>query len=110
RSLLFPESPPPAYSGLLDFGGYARLKNPPVPVGRNVMVFGQSAFFGAFRRRPAASSPSPAGAGEDDRERTGSEVWWFHNGGASSPLRSLSPEERRQRILVSGHVIPRRTG
>lgn len=85
RSLVFPEQPPPQYSGLLDFGGYAQLDEPALEVGWNVMVFGKRAFFGAFR--------TPL----DQRGR--SEVWWFHNGGDAEPVRSLEPEQRRRRIL-----------
>lgn len=61
RSLILPSAPGPAYSGLLDFGGFARC-TVPIPAGVNVMVFGRRAFFGAFR--------TPAG-----------DIWWFHNGG-----------------------------
>jgi 2-polyprenyl-6-methoxyphenol hydroxylase-like FAD-dependent oxidoreductase len=59
RSLTIPRTPDPTYSGLLDFGGFARCPVP-VPTGVNVMVFGRRAFFGAFK--------TPMG-----------EVWWFHN-------------------------------
>jgi 2-polyprenyl-6-methoxyphenol hydroxylase-like FAD-dependent oxidoreductase len=39
RSLTIPRTPDPTYSGLLDFGGFARCPVP-VPTGVNVMVFG----------------------------------------------------------------------
>jgi 2-polyprenyl-6-methoxyphenol hydroxylase-like FAD-dependent oxidoreductase len=61
RLLTLPSAPRPTYSGLLDFGGFARC-TVPIPTGVNVMVFGRRAFFGAFR--------TPAG-----------EVWWFHSSG-----------------------------
>jgi 2-polyprenyl-6-methoxyphenol hydroxylase-like FAD-dependent oxidoreductase len=80
RALVFPEQPPPQYTGLLDFGGYAPLDEPSLEIGWNVMVFGKRAFFGGFRTPPG-------------------EVWWFHNGGDAQPLRSLVPEQRRRRIL-----------
>lgn len=85
RSLVFPNQPPPEYSGLLDFGGYARIHETPLEVGWNVMVFGKRAFFGAFRTSPDKHEPG--------------EIWWFHNGGEAQPLRSLEPEQRRERIL-----------
>jgi 2-polyprenyl-6-methoxyphenol hydroxylase-like FAD-dependent oxidoreductase len=62
RKLALSGSPEPAYTGLLDFGGYARCDTAPLEPGVNVMVFGRRAFFGAFR--------TPSG-----------EIWWFHNSG-----------------------------
>lgn len=85
RALVFPEQPPPQYTGLLDFGGYAAIDQPSLEIGWNVMVFGKRAFFGGFRAPP------------DEHGR--SEVWWFHNGGDAEPVRSLAPEQRRRRIL-----------
>lgn len=82
RAIAFPDAPPPAYTGLLDFGGYAPATDAlPLEVGRNVMVFGRRGFFGAFRTR-------------DDG------VWWFHNGGDAEPVRDLDPAARRARILA----------
>jgi len=61
RAAAFPGAPPPAFSGLWDYGGFARIEGTPLRPGVNEMVFGKRAFFGAFL--------TPAG-----------EVWWFHNG------------------------------
>lgn len=66
RQLVLPASPQPEYTGLLDFGGFARCPDLPIAGGVNVMVFGRRAFFGAFK--------TPGG-----------DVWWFHNGGAERP-------------------------
>jgi 2-polyprenyl-6-methoxyphenol hydroxylase-like FAD-dependent oxidoreductase len=85
RSLLFPDQPPPRYSGLLDFGGYAPIVESSLEIGWNVMVFGKRAFFGGFRTPPD--------------EHGQAEVWWFHNGGDAQPIRSLPADERRRRIL-----------
>lgn len=79
RDLVLPSSPEPAFLGQLDFGGYVRGVDVPFPAGRNVMVFGRRAFFGAFRR--------PDG-----------EVWWFHNGVGSADG-SASSEAHRRRLL-----------
>lgn len=78
RALGIPDAPQPTATGLLDFGGFARVEALPLPQGRNVMVFGRRAFFGAFT--------TPMG-----------ETWWFHNG--PTPIRELSPEQHRQRML-----------
>lgn len=61
RALALPGAPPPRALGLYDYGGFARDVELPAPPGVNLMVFGERAFFGAFR--------TPTG-----------EVWWFHNG------------------------------
>ena len=66
RQIVLPHSPRPAFTGLLDFAGFARSGGDALETGVNVMVFGRRAFFGAFR--------TPSG-----------EVWWFHNGGAAEP-------------------------
>lgn len=88
RALLFPGAPPPPFTGLLDFGGYAPAScEVPLEVGWNVMVFGERAFFGAFR--------------------TASEgTWWFHNGASPEPVRELSPDARRARILAEHAADP----
>jgi 2-polyprenyl-6-methoxyphenol hydroxylase-like FAD-dependent oxidoreductase len=65
RRLALPDSPEPAYTGLIDLGGFVTLPEVPLPPGVNVMVFGRRAFFGAFK--------TPGG-----------EVWWFHNSGQKS--------------------------
>src|SRR5690606_14454473 len=97
--------------GLLDFGGYARLEASSLPVGWNVMVFGKRAFFGAFRVALSATAPSATAPSATEIDGRGSgegldEVWWFHNGGSAAPLRELSPEQRRQRILQSHRDDP----
>jgi FAD-dependent urate hydroxylase len=79
RALALPDAPAPAYTGLLDLGGFARCAAPLQP-GWMTMVFGRRAFFGAFT----------PGDGE---------VWWFHNGGDDRPDRRLDPEAHRARIL-----------
>jgi len=66
RALILPEAPAPTFSGLLDFGGFARAPNLGLEPGVNYMVFGRRAFFGAF--------VTPDG-----------EAWWFHNGPEGSP-------------------------
>jgi 2-polyprenyl-6-methoxyphenol hydroxylase-like FAD-dependent oxidoreductase len=81
RKLALPSSPAPAYSGLVDYGGFAPCPAAPLEQGVNVMVFGRRAFFGAFR--------TPAG-----------EVWWFHNSGENSPQQlERDPSAQRARIL-----------
>lgn len=80
RALALPQSPTPKFLELLDFAGYGRAPQAPLEVGKQVMVFGRHAFFGAFRR--------PDG-----------EIWWFHNGGNREPQRQLSPAARRARLL-----------
>ncbi len=73
RRLALPDAPAPASSGLVDLGGFVSAPGAPLDPGVNVMVFGRSAFFGAFR--------TPAG-----------EVWWFHNG--------ADPDTDRARVLA----------
>ena len=81
RQLTVPDAPPPAYSGLLDFGGIAAAADVPLPIGVNVMVFGRRAFFGAFK--------TPSG-----------EVWWFHNSGQKRPGAALrEPSSLRAHVL-----------
>ena len=81
RKLTLPDAPAPAYSGLLDFAGFARCPQAPLEVGINVMVFGRRAFFGAFK--------TPAG-----------EVWWFHNAGQRAPQAGAdTPALLRARML-----------
>ena len=85
RQLALPDSPSPAYSGLLDFGGIADWPGAPLDPGINVMVFGRRAFFGAFK--------TPAG-----------QVWWFHNCGDAHPsgdgAMMRDPSAVRARILA----------
>lgn len=66
RALAMPEAPAPSLTGLLDFGGFARVQGLPFAPGVNEMVFGRRAFFGAFT--------TPSG-----------ETWWFHNGPPPPP-------------------------
>ena len=81
RQLTLPGSPPPAYSGLLDFGGISEAAGVPLDIGVNVMVFGRRAFFGAFK--------TPSG-----------QVWWFHNGGEKHPEAVMrEPSALRAHIL-----------
>ncbi len=79
RSLVVPEAAEPAFSGLLDFGGFASGVDVPVPPGVNAMVFGRRAFFGIF--------PTPSG-----------ELWWFHNGPPPEP--SEEAMTTRERLLA----------
>jgi 2-polyprenyl-6-methoxyphenol hydroxylase-like FAD-dependent oxidoreductase len=81
RALALPDSPPPGYTGLLDFGGFARGPAAPLRPGWTTMVFGRRAFFGAF------AAP-------------GGEVWWFHNSGEKQPDVRADPETWRARILA----------
>jgi len=74
RSLVIPDAPPPTFSGLLDYGGFARVEGLPFPPGVNTMVFGARAFFGAFT--------TPTG-----------ETWWFHNGPPDVPLLELHRDD-----------------
>ncbi len=78
RSLVMPEAPPPTFSGLLDYGGFARVPNLPFPPNVNEMVFGRHAFFGAFT--------TPDG-----------ETWWFHNGPPPGGVSQRSPDGVSQR-------------
>ncbi|WP_437580742.1 FAD-dependent oxidoreductase [Sorangium sp. So ce887] len=81
RASALPEAPAPDYTGLLDFGGFARCPGAPLSPGWNVMVFGRRAFFGAF------AAP-------------GGEIWWFHNSGEPDPGSAASPGPLRERILA----------
>ncbi|WP_438020417.1 NAD(P)/FAD-dependent oxidoreductase [Sorangium sp. So ce315] len=84
RACAVPDAPAPGYTGLLDFGGFARCPGAPVEPGWSVMVFGRRAFFGAFA--------APDG-----------EIWWFHNGadpGPGEPGRGAAPGSVRERILA----------
>lgn len=74
RGLVLPNAPAPAFTGLYDYGGFARGVDIPVRSGVNAMVFGRRAFFGAF--------PTPTG-----------EIWWFHNG----PIEARA--DARERLL-----------
>lgn len=74
RSLIMPEAPAPTPSGLLDFGGFARVPNLGLEPGVNHMVFGRRAFFGAFT--------TPEG-----------ETWWFHNGPPGEDMLELHAED-----------------
>ena len=74
RSLAFPDAPAPEFTGLLDYGGFARVENLPFPRGVNAMVFGSRAFFGAFT--------TPTG-----------ETWWFHNGPPDVPMLELHRDD-----------------
>lgn len=79
RRLVMPDAPSPLPSGLLDFGGFARVPDVPLASGENVMVFGRRAFFGAF--------VCPDG-----------ETWWFHNGPPTDE--ALSIDAHRARLLA----------
>lgn len=79
RARAMPDAPQPTFSGLLDFGGFTRVPDLPLPVGVNVMVFGARAFFGVFR------TPND-------------EVWWFHNGPPTDD--ALDVEQQRARLLA----------
>ncbi|WP_437995101.1 NAD(P)/FAD-dependent oxidoreductase [Sorangium sp. So ce185] len=83
RARALPGAPEPRYTGLIDFGGFARCPGAPIEPGWNVMVFGRRAFFGAF------AAP-------------GGEVWWFHNSGEPAPAHgdAAPPESLRERILA----------
>ncbi len=74
RALIMPEAPAPTPSGLLDFGGFAKVEIPGLEPGVNHMVFGRRAFFGAFT--------TPEG-----------ETWWFHNGPPGEDMLALHAED-----------------
>lgn len=78
RALLLPEAPEPHFSGLWDYGGFARGVSVPARPGVNEMLFGRRAFFGLF--------VTPQG-----------EAWWFHNGPAGE--RREGGEAARERLL-----------
>jgi FAD-dependent urate hydroxylase len=71
RALIAPDAPAPVFSGLLDFGGFARVDGLPFEPGVNTMV---RAFFGAFT--------TPDG-----------ETWWFHNGPPDVPMLELHRDD-----------------
>lgn len=79
RALVMPDAPAPAFTGLYDYGGFARGVDIPVRSGVNAMVFGRRAFFGAF--------PTPTG-----------EIWWFHNG----PVEARADARERLMELHAG--------
>ncbi len=81
RALALPGAPTPRFTGLLDFGGFARLPVSPLRAGWNEMVFGRRAFFGAFA----------TGDGE---------VWWFHNGPDGGAQPTALPEAARAHLLA----------
>ena len=58
RNLLFPDLPPPVFTGVLGCGGFARPQPPLPATGRTEMVFGARGFWGAFTTPEA-------------------ETWWF---------------------------------
>ncbi|WP_438010760.1 NAD(P)/FAD-dependent oxidoreductase [Sorangium sp. So ce321] len=87
RARALPDAPAPGYTGLIDFGGFARCPSAPLSPGWNVMVFGRRAFFGAFA--------APDG-----------EVWWFHNSGEPEAGGALAPGSLRERILASHEGDP----
>lgn len=87
RALVLPDAPAPAYTGLVDFGGFARCPAAPLQPGWNVMVFGRRAFFGAFMTADG-------------------EVWWFHNAGERVPSGVVDLEARRAEILALHHDDP----
>lgn len=74
RKAILPEAPEPAYTGLLDCGGFASCPELEPTAGAVNFVFGQRAFFGYFI--------APAG-----------EVYWFQN--------TASPEEPSRAALAS---------
>lgn len=74
RSLILPEAPAPVFTGLMDFGGFARVEGLPFAPGINIMVFGSRAFFGAFTTAFG-------------------ETWWFHNGPPDVPMLELHRDD-----------------
>jgi len=79
RTLVFPEAPPPRFSELFDYGGFAPQVPSNLTPGVNEMVFGRRAFFGAFA--------TPRG-----------ETFWFHNGPPREP--KSEGESPRERLLA----------
>lgn len=74
RASVMPDATEPSFTGLLDWGGFAKIPTLPFAPGVNQMVFGARAFFGAFTTE----------AGE---------TWWFHNGPPDQPLLDLHRED-----------------
>jgi FAD-dependent urate hydroxylase len=83
RALVFPEAPPPRFSGLFDYGGFSPLAPRELTPGVNEMVFGRRAFFGAF--------VTPA-----------RQTWWFHNG--PPPEANAPADEDARERLASLHA------
>ncbi|MFJ1748135.1 FAD-dependent monooxygenase [Streptomyces sp. NPDC088116] len=84
RTLIDPEAPAPAYSGLIGLGGYTRGVPVDTEPGSYQMVFGRRAFFGHVL--------APDG-----------EVWWFANvprrdEPARGEVEGIGPEEWRHRL------------
>ncbi|HEY0602553.1 MAG TPA: FAD-dependent monooxygenase [Herpetosiphonaceae bacterium] len=84
RQILLPSAPQPAYTGLIDCGGFGHC--PPVTPGAQHMIFGRRAFFGYI-----ASADG--------------EVYWFSNvAQAKEPtrdeLRSIRDDEWKERLLA----------
>lgn len=85
RRIIDPAAPGPAYSGLINTGGYASGVPVDTAPGSYEMIFGRRAFFGY------AVAP-------------GREVWWFANlprrdEPARDELTAISDEEWRRRLL-----------
>lgn len=60
RSIILPDAPKPAYTGLVSYGGFAHSSTLPFKPGIQTMVFGRKAFFGYLVKRSG-------------------EVYWFGN-------------------------------
>lgn len=80
RQLVFPESPKPAYLGLIDCGGFAHLPELLHLSGPQVMTFGKKAFFG-YVVRPSgevywfSNVPWPRKPGRDELTAFGNDAW-----------------------------------
>ncbi|MBV9160809.1 MAG: FAD-dependent monooxygenase [Pseudonocardiales bacterium] len=86
RRIIDPAAPPPAYSGLLTNGGYARGVAVDTEPGSYEMIFGRRAFF--------VYVTAPNG-----------EVWWFSNAQhreepARDEIANISTDEWRRRLLA----------
>ncbi|GAB3340394.1 FAD-dependent monooxygenase [Larkinella ripae] len=86
RQLLFPNGPQPAYTGMVDCGGFARCDPAALPAtGAMQMTFGKKAFFGSIAKADG-------------------EVYWFSNvAWPTEPqrdeLKAISDDDWRHRLL-----------
>lgn len=87
RALVFPEAPPPRFSGLFDYGGFSPFAPPALAPFVNEMVFGRRAFFGAF--------VTPQG-----------QTWWFHNGPPPEANAPSEPDPRERLIALHADDPP----
>jgi 2-polyprenyl-6-methoxyphenol hydroxylase-like FAD-dependent oxidoreductase len=90
RRIMLPDGPAPAYTGVVDCGGYSQLPGPEgaslKSAGAQQMIFGKAAFFGYI--------------GKPDGE-----VWWFSNVAwpqepSREELKAIHDDDWMQRVLA----------